>query len=176
MPGTGDAVRALARTGQDDQVYVVYERSLPVLRDGGTGVPVRTYTGFSGHPACHAISAENSLAAIGSDDHILRLWNWQEKNPATEIPFYNRLPTCCTLTPDGKLAAAGLQRGHDILFQCSRRAADKRIPGIQAGSHCLCHLSGRQDSCYRGRRWHRDTPGHSLRENSSGRSRAPPVQ
>ncbi|MFZ1959083.1 MAG: hypothetical protein WAU46_08410, partial [Methanoregula sp.] len=116
VPGTGDAVRALARTGQDDQVYVVYERSLPVLRDGGTGVPVRTYTGFSGHPACHAISAENSLAAIGSDDHVLRLWNWQERNPATEIPFYSRLPTCCALTPDGKLAAAGCNEGTIYYF------------------------------------------------------------
>ena len=110
VPGAGDAVRALAGTEDAALLFVIHERSFPELRDGN-GTPVRSYTGISGHPACHAISGDNGIAAIGSDDHVLRLWNWQEKDPAAEIPLYNRLGTCCTMTPDATMLAAGCNEG-----------------------------------------------------------------
>jgi len=133
VPGTGDAIRALAftGTGQADQLFVVHELSLPVLRDGSTGAPVRTYTGFPGHPACHAIPAENNLAAIGSNDHVLRLWDLQEKNPAAEVPFYNRLPTCCTITPDGTLLAAGCNEGTVYFFRVADGGRVKEFRGYR---------------------------------------------
>ena len=143
VPGTGDAIRALACMGQADQLFVVYERSLPSLRDGSTGVPVRTYTGFSGHPTCHAISAKNPLAAIGSDDRVLRLWNWQERNPTAAIPFYNRLPTCCALTPDGTLAAVGCNEGTIYFFSVPEGQQIKEFRGYrQAVTACAISPDG----------------------------------
>ncbi|MGA2121150.1 MAG: WD40 repeat domain-containing protein [Methanoregula sp.] len=116
VPGTGDAIRALAFTEHADQLFVVHERSLPVLRDGRSGELVWIYAGYSSHPACHAISADRRIAAIGGDDHILRLWNLTEKNPAAEVPFYSRLATCCAMTPDGTLLAAGCNEGTVYFF------------------------------------------------------------
>jgi len=131
VPGIGDAVRALEFAEQADQLFVVYERSLPVLRIGSTGEPVRTYAGFSGHPACHAISAENHMAAICSDDHILRLWKWQERNPTAEIPFYSRLPTCCAVTPDGTLTAVGCNEGTVYFFSVPEGRRIKEFRGYR---------------------------------------------
>jgi WD40 repeat protein len=116
VPGNGDAVRALEYTGQGGQLFGVCEYSLPVLRDGRTGEPVRTYLKSSGHPPCFEISAKNQMVVIGSDDHVLRFWNWQDKNPTAELPFYNRRPTCCACTPDGTLAVAGCNEGTIYFF------------------------------------------------------------
>jgi WD40 repeat protein len=116
VPGTGNAVRALALTGEGDRLFVVHDHSLPVLRDGRSGDLVQAYAGFSGHPACHAFAADRQMAAIGSDDRVLRLWNWPDTQPAAEVPFYNRLPTCCAIAPDGALLAAGCNEGTVYFF------------------------------------------------------------
>jgi WD40 repeat protein len=140
VPGTGDAVRALAYAGEGDQLFVVSEHSLPALRDACTGAIVRTYIGFSGYPACHALLAENHRAAIGSDDRILRFWDWQEKYPTAEISFYNRLPTCCALTPDGTLAAAGCNEGTVYYYRVSDGQRIKEFRGYRQ-SVTACTIS-----------------------------------
>ncbi len=123
---------------------MVYERFLPVLKDGNSGITVRTFTTFSGHPSCHAISAENRRAAIGSNDHVLRFWNWTEKNPTAELPFYNRLPTCCAFTPDGILAIAGCNEGTIYFFSVPERLRIKEFRGYrQTVTACVISPDGK---------------------------------
>ncbi|MFZ0004538.1 MAG: WD40 repeat domain-containing protein [Methanoregula sp.] len=140
VPGTGNAVRALAFTGQDNQLFVVYERVLPALRDGNTGIFLRTFDGFSGRPSCYAISAENSMAGIGSDDRVLRFWNMHDKNPIASFPFYNRIPTCCCLTPDANLAAVGCNDGTIFFFSVHERQKIKEFRGCKQ-SVATCSIS-----------------------------------
>ncbi len=109
--GNDDPVRALARTQSGDNLFVFHDRSLTVLRNAGTGVSVRTYSRFSGHSTCHAISTEKQIAITGSDNNIFWLWKFENKDPAAEIPLYNRRPLCCSLTPDGTLAVVGCNDG-----------------------------------------------------------------
>ncbi|MDD1693209.1 MAG: PQQ-binding-like beta-propeller repeat protein [Methanoregula sp.] len=130
-PGTGAAVRALAVGQNADSVFVKHERSLPVLRDLQTGETVRIYAEHCGHATCYAISTEHRITAIGSDDRILRLLNWQEKNPTAEIPFYNRVATCCAMTPDGTLAATGCNEGTVYFFSIADGRPVKEFRGYK---------------------------------------------
>ena len=140
VPGTGDPVRALAYTEQAEKLFVIYDRSLPVLRDACTGLAVRTYARFSGHFICAAISTENLMAAIGSDDNVLRLWDLHEKNPTAEVPLYNRRPACCALTPDGTLATVGCNDGTVYYYQVPD---GKRVKELRAykGAVTACDIS-----------------------------------
>lgn len=116
VPGTGDAVRAIIFTEQADQLFVVHEHTHPELRHIKSGELVQAYAGFSGHAVCHAVSLDHRIAAIGSDDYLLRLWNLKDKNPATELPFYNRFATCCAITPDSTLLVSGCNEGTVFFF------------------------------------------------------------
>jgi WD40 repeat protein len=109
-PGTGDRVRGLAFSEQSDLILAVYEHSFPAQREASTGILVRTGDGHFVSPVCLAVLAEKQLVLAGGEDHILRLWHGQERYPA-EIPFYNRLPTCCALTPDGTCGVVGCNEG-----------------------------------------------------------------
>lgn len=116
VPGTGDGVRSLAFTGPAGQLMVVHEHSSPSLLEGSTGETLQTYAGYPGQATCHATDSDHCMTAIGSDDHVIRLWNRPERDPAAEIPFYNRLPTCCALAPGATLLAAGCNEGTVYFF------------------------------------------------------------
>ncbi|MCK9631358.1 MAG: WD40 repeat domain-containing protein [Methanoregula sp.] len=131
VPGTGEAVLTLAIPVHEGHLFVEHERSLPVLRNMQTGEVVRTYTGHSGHAACHAISADHRIVATGSDDHVLRFRNVLEKNPCTEISLYNRLATCCVITPDSTLAVAGCHEGTTYFFSIHNGETVKEFRGYK---------------------------------------------
>lgn len=131
VPGTGEAILALAIPDHEGHLFVEHERSLPVLRNMQTGEVVRTYAGHSGHAACHAISADHRIVATGSADHVLRFRNVLEKNPCTEIPLYNRLATCCVITPDSTLAVAGCNEGTTYFFDIPEGRTVKEFRGYK---------------------------------------------
>ncbi len=109
--GTGDPVRRIAPVHGEDQILVIHAHASPILRQLRTGTPVRTLEGYAGDPACMAVSADNRTLAIGSSEHLLRIWTLPERIPSAEIPFYNRLPACCAITPDGRLLVCGCNDG-----------------------------------------------------------------
>jgi WD40 repeat protein len=115
-PGTGDAVLDLAFSSDSTLLFVLPGHAQPAIQDVTTGDCVRTCTGFSGTPLDHAISLGSHRALVWDSSNILRLWQWTGPHPCISIPFYNRHPGCCALSPDGTLCVAGCDDGTIRIF------------------------------------------------------------
>ena len=115
-PGTGDAVLALAFSGDGALLIIRSGHALPAIRDVTKGDCVRTCTGFSGTSLDHAISPAGHRALVWDSSNTLRLWRWDGPFPCFSIPFYNRHPGCCAITPDGSLCVAGCDDGTIRIF------------------------------------------------------------
>jgi len=109
--GSGNPVRDLAFSDDGALLFVLPGCGRPFIIDVKTGKQVMTFTGFFGAPADHAISTAGRMTLIWDAGTILRLWRWNEPRPSAVIPFYNRNPGCCAITPDGGLCIAGCDDG-----------------------------------------------------------------
>ena len=69
-----------------------------------------------------------------------RFWNMHDKNPIASFPFYNRIPTCCCLTPDANLAAVGCNDGTIFFFSVHERQKIKEFRGCKQ-SVATCSIS-----------------------------------
>jgi len=142
-PGAGNGVKALAFSDRADRLLVVYERSLPAMRDGAEGTVIRACDGRFAGSVCHDISAEKGLVLVGGGDRVLRWWHGQERFPAAEIPLYNRLPACCTLSCDGTLAIVGCDEGTVYFFSIPGRKKVAEFRGYrQAVTACAISPDG----------------------------------
>jgi WD40 repeat protein len=111
MPGNGDPVRSLTFSTSGTECLAVYETALPALWNMAAGAKIRGFFGHKGRTICIAASAEGRWCAIGSDEHTLRTWNWDQPMPVAVIPLYNRRITCCSTAPGESLLATGFQDG-----------------------------------------------------------------
>jgi WD40 repeat protein len=118
---TADPVSSVTFGPDGKQCLILFVRALPTLWNGETGSRIRTFTGHAGQAVCSAISPAEGWFALGSSDHTLRYWHWQEERPAIALPLYSRSITCCTATPDGRYLAAGFSDGSIRTF---------RMPGL----------------------------------------------
>ncbi|MGB7787676.1 hypothetical protein [Methanoregula sp.] len=116
VSGSGDKVRALAFSDDGSLLFVLSEHAQPAVWDPAASGRVLTCAGFSGTPAAHAISTAGCITMVWDTGNILRLWRWDEPGPCAGIPFYNRRPGCCAISPDGGLCVAGCDDGTIRIF------------------------------------------------------------
>jgi WD40 repeat protein len=109
--GNGSPVRSLTFSPSATEILVLYDRGPPALMDIAARKRIRVFTGHAGRSVCSAVPEEGRWFALGSDDHTLRCWRWQDPAPATILPLYSRHVTCCSTVPDGSILAAGFHDG-----------------------------------------------------------------
>ncbi|PKG31927.1 MAG: hypothetical protein CW742_10825 [Methanoregula sp.] len=114
-PGSGDPVRELAFFEETGDILVIRGHALPVSLSGENGSPVREYAGHSGTVSCSAFSADCHTVVVGGDTNVLRIWYCRD-TPSAVIPLYNRVPSCCVITQDGRYLIAGCNDGTVFCF------------------------------------------------------------
>jgi WD40 repeat protein len=126
-----DPIRSVVFSTTGNECLVVHDRAFPVLWDIATRSRLRVFSGHAGRAACCAVSAKSGWFVIGSDDHTIRFWEWQNSGPAAVVPLYNRHVTCCSAAPDGRLLATGLNDGTIRLFGIPNRRLVREYKGHQ---------------------------------------------
>lgn len=117
LKGSGSPVRSLSYNPEGTACLAIYETTLPAHWDIRTGTKVRVFSGQRGRIVCSVASEEGEWFAIGSDDHMLRIWIRDKTAPTAIIPLYNCSITSCTATAGGSHLCAAFHDGTIRIYE-----------------------------------------------------------